>query len=120
MQETWEFVNLKAPEAGKMTLTPWLIDLFDQNSQEMGIFLSYYYRKEGAVVENVRMIPPAADLSDLSGSIDVTFQLIHFNACLNIHDTNTEELTLSYDLSDNGTKLLLTGPNWPEREPDEI
>jgi hypothetical protein len=120
MQETWKFVNLKAPEATNQALTPWLQDLLEQHSKEMGIFLSYYFRKEGAVVENVKMVPPTTPLTDSTGSINVSFHLIHFNACLNIHDTNTEHITLSYKVLDNGTELLLSGPNWPEREPDEI
>jgi hypothetical protein len=56
----------------------------------------------------------------LSGKISVSFELVHFNACLNINETNTKQLRLSYEISENGTELTLTGPNWPEREPDEI
>lgn len=120
MQETWKFVNLKAPEAGKSTLNQWLKDVLDKHSREMGIFLSYYFREDGAVVEDVRLILPNSGLTERTGSIAVSFQLVHFNACLNIHDSNPEKLLLSYELSVDGTKLLLTGPYWPEREPEDL
>ncbi|WP_158859318.1 hypothetical protein [Lunatibacter salilacus] len=120
MQESWKFINLKAPESREKSLIPWLNNVMDQNDSEMGIFLSYYYRREGAVVENVRLKPPSSDLTEMTGSITVTFELVHFNACLNIHDTNPEQLILFYEISDQGTALTLTGPYWPEREPDEL
>lgn len=120
MQETWKFTNLDAPNGRNTSLTPWLTNVLDQYSKEMGIFLSYYYRNEGAVVENVRLIPPDSDLTEMNGTISVSFQLIHFNACLNIHDTNPEQLILSYEISKHGTELTLIGPYWPERELDEI
>lgn len=120
MQETWEFTDLKPPNKGKSAFSSWLIDVMEQHNREMGIFLSYYYRKEGAVVENVRLIPPSSDLTESTGSISVSFELVHFNSCLNIHDTNPEKLILHYEISDQGTALNLTGPYWPEREPDEL
>lgn len=86
----------------------------------MGIFLSYYYRKDGAVVEDVRLVLPNSELTENTGSIAVSFQLVHFNACLNIHDSNSEKLLLSYKLSGDGTELSLTGPYWPEKDPDEL
>jgi hypothetical protein len=120
MQETWKFFNLDAPDKKKKVLTPWLQEVIDRNGREMGIYLSYYFRKEGAVAENIRLVPPTSDLTKRTGSISVSFQLVHFNACLNIHDTNLEQMVLSYEISKNGNELTLVGPNWPEREPDEL
>lgn len=119
MQETWKFVNLSAPEVGNGTLSLWLKEVLDNYSKEMGIFLSYYYRKDGAVVEGVSLIPPSSELMEKTGSIAVSFQLVHFNACLNIHESNVETMSLSYEISEDGTELTLTGPYWPERDSED-
>lgn len=120
MQETWKFVNLDAPDRKKKILTPWLKEVIDSNGREMGIYLSYYFRKDGAVAENIQLVPPSSDLTERTGSISVSFQLVHFNACLNIHDTNLEQMVLSYEISKNGNELTFIGPNWPERGSDEF
>lgn len=120
MQETWKLTKLNPPDLEQKGLVFWFNDVMDLNCREIGIFLSYYYRKDGAIVEKVRLIPPATDLTEMNGSISVSFELVYFNACLNIHETTKDKLDLAYSISTDGTILTLTGPNWPEREPDEI
>jgi hypothetical protein len=120
MQEKWTLENLNPPDDRSQDHSVWLEEVVLRHRKEMAIFLSYYFRKEGAVVENVRMIGSVQGVSGIEGTITVIFDVVFFNACLNINETTSDQLTLSYRLTDEKTALLLTGPYWPEREPDEI
>lgn len=119
MQEKWEFKLDNAEVLEKNQLYDVLTRTLETGTKELGIFLSYYYRSEGAVVENVRL-KPNTKLDESSGKFKVSFDLVHFNACLNIHDEGKEEMELSYSFIPDEQRLVLTGPYWPEREPDDI
>ncbi|WP_245579254.1 hypothetical protein [Algoriphagus mannitolivorans] len=81
MQETWtfEFPKSQQTEEG-------LLQLLQIHQKELGIFLSYYYKKEGAVAENVALRGNPEFESNISGRMVLEFDLVHFNACLAIHD----------------------------------
>lgn len=115
MQETWtfDFPKPDQTEAG-------LIDLLQTQEKELGIFLSYYYKKEGAVAEKVRLKGKPEFESKLKGNIILVFELVHFNACLAIHEQAKEEMKISFLFDPNQEKLILTGAYWPSREMDEI
>ncbi|MBW3468044.1 hypothetical protein EGN73_09490 [Arthrospiribacter ruber] len=117
MQEKWTF-ELKRTDLYN-NVAQLLDDLFTQQGRDMGIFLSYYFKKEGAVVENVSL--QDLDQHDkLSGKVTVIFDVIHFNACLNIHDKGKDKMELAYTIDPSNQSLVLTGPYWPEREMDEL
>nr|MBI1229798.1 hypothetical protein [Cytophagales bacterium] len=120
MQEKWTLENLNLPDDRNQDHSVWLEELVLRHRKEMAIFLSYYFRREGAVVENVRMIGSAQDTAGIKGSMTVAFDVVFFNACLNINETNLDQMTLSYRLDEGKSAITLTGPYWPEREPDEI
>lgn len=115
MQETWTFNFSKSQqnESG-------LIDLLQTQEKELGIFLSYYYKKEGAVAENVRLKGKPEFESKLKGNFTLEFELVHFNACLAIHEQQKEEMIISFVFDPSLEKLILTGAYWPSREMDEI
>jgi hypothetical protein len=118
MQETWKF-DISTFDQGKV-LVSIIQEVLLKNQKDMGIFLSYYYRKEGAVVENVQLIGPINLLNDFYGDFLVDFDLVHFNACLNIHEQNKEKMKIQFEIDQDSKQLILTGPYWPEREMDEI
>lgn len=118
MQETWTFQLKESQE--KKNPTIFIRDLISEEKKDFGIFLSYYYRKEGAVVENVSFKFLEKGSKATEGKLIVSFDLIHHNACLNIHEQGKEEMELSYHILPNSNAIEFTGPYWPERGMDEI
>jgi len=118
MQETWLFDIPQSVQDKKNE--KFIQDILLENKKDLGIFLSYYYKKEGAVTENV-LLNGAINFSEVNkGSFFVIFDLIHYNACLNIHEQNKEKMKIQFEIDHNSNHLILTGPYWPEREMDEI
>jgi hypothetical protein len=90
------------------------------NTKELGIFLSYYYKKEGAVAENVSIQANFEFESKNTGCFTLEFDLVFFNACLAIHDKAKEKMKITFKVDVPNQKLQLKGPFWPSREMDEI
>jgi len=118
MQESWEF-DFKLIDDLPVALG--LGDLVEQKSKEIGIYLSYYYRPEGGLVEQVALKEGIVLKNATEGSLKVSFYVIYYNACLNIHsEDNTDEMTLSFEIDPERQKVKFTGPYWPQREPDGL
>ena len=115
MQESWTFDFPKTDAA-----TDQLIQTLEREQKELGIFLSYYYKKEGAVAEKVALKTGPEFSDKTNGNFVVDFDLVHFNACLAIHEQKREEMKLTFEIDESNEKLKLSGPYWPEREMDEI
>lgn len=115
MQESWTFdFPFDRPSSEAWS---WLILNQQRN---LGIFLSYYYKRLGAVVEKVRL-PTEPQLDSLdSGTLILRFELVYFNACQDLHETQVEEMKLSFQFDAAKKNLTLVGAYWPAREPDEI
>ena len=115
MQETWtfDFPKSQQNEAG-------LVLLLQNHEKELGIFLSYYYKKEGALAEKVKLKSGPEFNSTKTGFMVLDFDLVHFNACLAIHEQEREEMKIGFEIDRENQKLILTGPYWPERSMDEI
>ena len=115
MQESWNF------ELPNFTTLPEGLEAVMQLKQiELGIFLSYYYKKEGAVVEKVYQASELQFTSPISGSLTVAFDLIYFNACKDIHQQEREEMELQVTWNEEKRVLRLQGEFWPTRDGDEI
>jgi hypothetical protein len=114
MQETWTFdySTFIEPEG--------LSDFLRIKSMELGIFLSYYYKKEGAVAENAALKASPLFETSKSGNFILEFDLIFFNACLAIHEKEKSEMKIEFELDEKANQLTLTGAYWPERGMDEI
>ena len=70
MKESWSF------ELPKCTTLPEGLEVVMQLKQiELGIFLSYYYKKGGAVVEKVSQASETQFTSHISGTLSVAFDL---------------------------------------------
>jgi len=118
MQEIWEF---DIPSGAGQHEDGWLRDLIDAKSKEVGIYLSYYYRPEGGLVEQVRVKEEAAFRDSTTGSLKVEFDVVYFNACLNINsEDNKDEMTLHFEINSEKQKVKFSGPYWPQREPDGL
>jgi len=118
MQESWKFsvpLHLQTKDLEEL-----LISLLVENEKELGIFLSYYFKKEGAVAEKVQLETPPQFKEKFNGNIWVSFDLVYFNACLNIHEQKRDELPIQFEFDPLFQTLTLTGSYWPEREMDEI
>ena len=115
MQETWSFDFPNTNSASEQ-----LIQTLENQEKELGIFLSYYFKKEGAVAEKVRLKDEPEFTGALSGKLVLDFDLVHFNACLAIHEQKRDELKLTFEIDPSNEKLKLVGPYWPERGVDEI
>jgi hypothetical protein len=115
MQETWTlaFPKTDFPEIQ-------LNEVLYEKEKELGIFLSYYYKKEGAITENVMLKSGPEFESKTTGSMILNFDLVHFNACLAIHEQAREEMKITFEINQEEEKLKLIGAYWPSREMDEI
>lgn len=115
MQETWTF-DFPFSQNPKEDLER----LLAEKERELGIFLSYYYKKEGAVTENVKLKLGPEFESNTMGSMVLDFDLVHFNACLAIHEQVREEMKIRFEIDPKALKIKLIGAFWPSREMDEI
>jgi hypothetical protein len=115
MQHSWTF-DLPALSYSEADLK----ELLTLNRKELGIFLSYNYKNEGAVAENVSILPDFEFESSNTGYFTLEFDLVHFNACLAIHDKAKEKMKITFKIDIPNQKLHLTCPFWPSREMDEI
>ncbi|MCH7413890.1 hypothetical protein MM213_10365 [Belliella sp. R4-6] len=116
MQETWKLKLLSTGKSKSIDIQKTL----ELEHKELGIFLSYYFKKEGALTENVKLKGEVNFRSELSGDFTLDFDLVHFNACLNIHDTAKDEMKINFELNNGQNELNLIGPYFPERGMDEI
>jgi hypothetical protein len=115
MQETWSFPFPKTDFPKNQ-----LKAILHEQEKELGIFLSYYYKKEGALAENVKLQGEPEFLSSAAGNLFLSFDLVHFNACLAIHEQAKEEMKITFEIDQEEEKLKLIGAYWPSREMDEI
>ena len=115
MQESW---NFELPNS--TTLQDGLEAVMLLKQIELGIFLSYYYKKGGAVVEKVSQASELRFTSPLSGTLRVTFDLVYFNACKDIHQQERGEMELQVNWDGGKRNLRLQGEYWPTRDGDEI
>ena len=91
-----------------------------KKKQELDIFLSYYFKKNGAVTENSTLKSEPLFTSATTGTLVLEFDLIYFNACIGIHDNVRDKLELNFKIDSQNQKLKLIVPSLPEREMDEI
>ena len=115
MQETWTFDFA----FGSMTEQS-LSELLSEKKMDLGIFLSYYYKKQGAVAEHVKLKSGPNFVSGRSGSLILDFDLVFFNACLAIHEQERDSMEVQFEIDEVNGKVKLIGPHWPERGMDEI
>jgi hypothetical protein len=113
MQESWTF------EFPYATVNQDSLDeLFTEQQRELGIFLSYTYK--GAVVEQVRLLGSIQSKDGLSGTLQVIYALVYFNACLDINEQQEAKMNLEFSLDLIKKKLLLRTEYVPSRHLDDI
>jgi hypothetical protein len=114
MQETWTF-DYSTPMDSEF-----LSDFLLTKSKDLGIFLSYYFKSEGALAENAALKNQPSFDSPSSGSFDIEFDLVHFNACLAINEKEKSVMKIEFHIDEKANQLKLIGAYWPERGMDEI
>ena len=115
MQESWNF------ELPNCTTLPEGLEAVMQLKQiELGIFLSYYYKKGGAVVEKISQASETQFTSPVSVTLRVAFDLIYFNACQDMNKQERGEMELQINWDEEKRILRLQGEYWPTRDGDEI
>ena len=115
MQESWTFDFPKTDSPAKQ-----LENLLLENEKDLGIFLSYYFKKQGAVTEKVKLKGVQEFTSPKTGKFTLDFDLIYFNACLAINEQEREEMIMTFEIDELNQKLKLIGAFWPSRDMDEI
>src|SRR5690554_5131298 len=121
MQEFWEFdVDQPINDRSGPLNAELIKELVKKNTKDMAIYLSYYYRGEGGLVEQVEWADELYFENPSSGNFKVTYDVVYFNACLDIHTGNKNDMLISFHLDKVQGKLRLSGPHWPERGPDEL
>lgn len=118
MQEKWEFKSesIKASDNFSEALS-WVLN---EKKNELEIFLSLYTKVDGALAENIQFIEPIASPELKTGSFFLSFNKSYYNACLNINEADLDKIKLSYEFNPDKGQLVLTGPDLPEREPDDL
>jgi hypothetical protein len=117
MQEEW---NFKIDQSFVPNPDNFIKDLIQSKSKDLGIFLSYYFKKEGAIAEKVKLGSEILFLTDHSGTFKLEFDLVHFNACLAIHEQKRDQLDINFEVDLINETIKLIGPYYPERGMDEI
>ena len=121
MRQSWEFdLGKNIDVADHPSVTDVIGILFQQKKVELGIFLSYYYKGDGGIVEEVELSDKVDQSSPTSGKLKLSFKVVYFNACWNIHGDDKDDMDVDFEWDPMAKTLLLVGPFWPEREPDEI
>jgi hypothetical protein len=115
MQESWTFDFPKTD-----SLEDELKAILEEKEKELGIFLSYYFKKDGAVAEKVKLKDTPEFSSPTSGKLTLDFDLVYFNACLAIHEQARDEMKMTFEIDETTQKIKFTGAYWPSREMDEI
>jgi hypothetical protein len=118
MQHTW-ILELKEDHE-ELDDKQLITRVFQKEKKDMGIFLSYYFRKQGAVAEEPEIFNDIQASAAGIGWFEVGFRLVFFNACLNIHEQEKDKMQIRFKIDRNSGVVELTGPYWPEREMDEI
>lgn len=95
MHHPWSF-DLPASQISETDLKK----ILTQNQNELGIFLSYYFKKEGAVAENVKLKSDIEFESENMGFLVLEFDLVHFNACLAIHENAREVIKIHFTIDE--------------------
>lgn len=116
MQHTWNFpldpAHTSLEEAIKSSLS--------SQQKELEIFLSLYTKSDGAVAEQAVYEALIDQASARTGRLVVSLHKVYYNACLNIHETDKEKMTLAFQLNEQKNLLQLSGPEIEERGMDEI
>lgn len=118
MQEKWVFESgsIKKIKEFKSALS----FVLQNNRNELEIFLSQYTKRDGAIAENIHLLSPIEKTNSESGYFSLAYSKVYFNACLNINESDLDKIKLKYYFNTEKGQLELTGPDIPEREPDEI
>ena len=117
MQEKW---NFEVSPAKDFISEKAIKDLILTKEKDLGIFLSYYFKREGAIAEKVSLGSEITFLTDYTGKFKLEFDLVHFNACLAINEQKRDLIEISFEFDSVFKNLTLISPYWPERGMDEI
>lgn len=114
MQENWTFKC--TPLCNEKELK----EILANSQKELDTFISYYFKKEGAVAEKVKIKGGIDFINNTEGTLVLDFDLIFFNACLNIHEKERDTMKINFIIDQSKKELNLKGEYWPEREIDDI
>lgn len=121
MRHSWEFdLSEEIDAVDSLSMADLVTSVFQRKKVELGIFLSYYYKGNGGIVEEVELSDVVDQSSPTAGKLKLSFKVVYFNACWNIHGDDTDHMDVNFEWDPEGKILKLIGPFWPEREPDEI
>lgn len=122
MQQHWEFDigNSTLSRQSSFLKKDEIVSFLQNEQRALDIFLSYYCKSEGAIAENTEITGEFTLDENQRGNFKVKYDKIHYNACLNIHEQEKDEMELNFLIDPENLILKLTGPDWPERDTDDI
>ncbi len=82
------------------------------------IDLSFHFKSDGFVVENIEIQKINFRNEQKSGILNVSFVKVFFNSCLNIHEEERDFIDLKFEL--DSSKITIHSPTKFNREMDEI
>jgi hypothetical protein len=85
---------------------------------EIRIHLSYHFKKDGFIVENVELSKVEFNEINGSGLLFINYDQVYFNSCLNIDTSNKDTLQLKFEW--NSGNISIYPPIRFNRESDEI
>ncbi|MHA7128794.1 hypothetical protein [Algoriphagus namhaensis] len=106
MQVTWTFRN--TPVLDSDSLQKYL----KEQVKELEIFLSYYYKNQGATAENVKLSQNPEFKEQGRGILRFTFDIAYFNLCLNIDEKEKGKMKVNFFIDPDKNELQLIGEDW--------
>ncbi|MDN3204456.1 hypothetical protein [Algoriphagus sediminis] len=106
MQHHWNFKNFRRADLENLK------SFLEEKIGELETFLSYYYRGEGATVENLSITSIKAPGTEEKGLLNVNFKVAYFNLCWNIDDHDSDKMNIDIYFDEKGEALKLIGPDW--------
>ncbi|GGZ32840.1 hypothetical protein GCM10007049_28070 [Echinicola pacifica] len=115
MQHSWKFpIHPDQHSSGQLDQEA-ISQILLSHKRELEILISHYTKADGALGEE----PEITEFSD-SGSLKISFNKAYYNACLNINETDKDNLRFEFKIDQQTSTLLLTGPDFGERGMDEL
>lgn len=106
MQEHWKFRN--TPRLSSESLVSFL----ENQTKELEIFLSYYYRGKSATAENVKLRTEPIFKNPKEGSFILSFEVSYFDRCRDIDERAQDQMKITFKFDEANLELHLLGEDW--------
>ncbi len=106
MKHHWTFKNFHSEDLKDLK------SVLAKRSREIETFLSYYFRGDGATVENLSLSDLQSPTDSKVGNAKFLFDVAYFNLCWNIDDKDPDKMDVELHYDKVNQELKLIGPDW--------